>query len=104
MVSINIQSLIHNETWSVSVEVSLCEYNDTTTQYINITNPGIMMHRLSLNLFYLCLHTMCFIDNIQDCNPVISSSVSQVSSSNYIGKRKLLFSFFLSLLLHYGTI
>ena len=37
MVSINIQSLIHDETWSVSVEVSGCEYDDTT-QYINITN------------------------------------------------------------------
>ncbi|XP_019851570.1 PREDICTED: uncharacterized protein LOC109581697 isoform X1 [Amphimedon queenslandica] len=37
MVSINIQSLIEDETWSVSVEVAVCQYNDTT-QYINITN------------------------------------------------------------------
>ncbi|XP_019863469.1 PREDICTED: uncharacterized protein LOC109592475 [Amphimedon queenslandica] len=37
IVLINIQSLMYDETWSVSVEVAVCQYNDTT-QYINITN------------------------------------------------------------------
>lgn len=39
MILINIKSLILDITWSVSVEISACQYNDIDiTNYINITN------------------------------------------------------------------
>lgn len=39
LILINIKSLILDITWSVSVEVSACQYNDIDiTNYINITN------------------------------------------------------------------
>uniref|UniRef100_A0A1X7UEU7 Fibronectin type-III domain-containing protein n=1 Tax=Amphimedon queenslandica TaxID=400682 RepID=A0A1X7UEU7_AMPQE len=61
-INISIESLIHDLTWSVAVNLSN-RFGSNTTDYTNITNNS---------------------EIIQNCNPMTSSSVSQESSSNIL--------------------
>ena len=74
-INANVQSLILNSTWSISVQASNRFGNDSTT-YTNITDTG--------NDINNCQSFIIFTDIIQSCNSVLSSSITHLSSSDML--------------------
>ena len=73
-ISVNVQSLILNSTWSISVQVSNRFGNDTTA-YTNITDTGNV-------LLYWVVNMILLDDYIYNCQSISLTTASSITVSS----------------------